>query len=46
MPKKPEAKHGPKPDVLKIDGDWQEAVRRSFQAKKPAGGWPKAGEGK
>ena len=32
---------GPKPDVLKIDGDWQDAVEKSFQNKKPAGGWPK-----
>jgi hypothetical protein len=31
-------------DVLKIDGNWQDAVRRSFQAKKLAGGWPKAGK--
>jgi len=32
---------GPKPDVLKIDGNWQDAVKKSFQKKKPAGGWPK-----
>jgi hypothetical protein len=32
---------GPKPDVLTIDGDWQEAIKKSFQKKKPAGGWPK-----
>jgi len=31
-------------DVLKVDGNLQDAVRRSFQAKKPAGGWPKAGK--
>jgi hypothetical protein len=43
-PKKPKAKTGPKAEVLKIDGNWQDAVRRSFQAKKPAGGWPKAGK--
>jgi hypothetical protein len=43
-PKKPKAKTGPKAEVLKIDGNWKDAVRRSFQAKKPAGGWPKAGK--
>jgi hypothetical protein len=43
-PKKAKAKRGPKADVLKIDGDWKDAVRRSFGAKKPAGGWPKAGK--
>ena len=43
MPKKPapkkpkKAKPGPKADVLKIDGNWQDGVRRSFGAKKPAG---------
>jgi hypothetical protein len=36
------AKRGPKPDVLKIEGDWQEAMKRSLQKKKPAEGWPKA----
>jgi hypothetical protein len=32
---------GPKPEVLKIDGDWQDAVRTSLSKKKPAEGWPK-----
>jgi hypothetical protein len=35
------AKRGPKPDVLKIEGDWQEAMKRSLQKKKPPEGWPK-----
>jgi hypothetical protein len=34
-------KPGPKPQILKIHGDWQEAVKRSFQKKRPATGWPK-----
>jgi hypothetical protein len=38
------SKPGPKPETLKIDGNWQDAVRRSFQVKKPKGGWPKAGK--
>lgn len=34
-------KRGPKPDLYKIDGNWEDAVKKSFQKKKPAGGWPK-----
>jgi hypothetical protein len=43
-PKKPakkKAKPGPKAEVLKLEGDWRENIRKSFQAKKPATGWPK-----
>ena len=32
---------GPKPDTLKIEGDWEGAVKKSLQKKKPPGGWPK-----
>ncbi len=32
---------GPPPDTLKLDGEWQDAVRKSLQKKKPAAGWPK-----
>ncbi len=32
---------GPKPDMLKIDQDWQGAVKKSLQKGKPAEGWPK-----
>jgi hypothetical protein len=35
------AKTGPKPEVLKLEGDWRENIRKSFQAVKPAKGWPK-----
>jgi hypothetical protein len=31
---------GPKPVYLKIEGDWQEAVKKAIQKKKPAEGWP------
>jgi hypothetical protein len=34
-------KHGPEPERLKITGDWEAAVAKSMQAKKPEGGWPK-----
>jgi hypothetical protein len=32
---------GPHPEVLKIEGDWQDAVKTSLTKKKPAKGWPK-----
>jgi len=32
---------GPKPERLKIKGDWEKAVTRSFKKKRPPGGWPK-----
>jgi hypothetical protein len=32
---------GPKPELLKIDCDWEEAVKQSLDKKKPAEGWPK-----
>ena len=39
--KTPEIQRGPKPDLLKIDGDWKDAVKKSLAKKKPAVGWPK-----
>lgn len=39
-PKKSAATPGPKPDVLKIEGKWQDAVKKSFAKKKPNEGWP------
>jgi hypothetical protein len=32
---------GPKAKLLKIDGDWEEAIKKSLKKKKPAKGWPK-----
>ncbi len=37
----PKATPGPKPDTLKIKGNWKNAVKQSLQKKKPAEGWPK-----
>lgn len=34
-------KRGPKADLLKIDGDWKDAVKKSLEKKKPVTGWPK-----
>lgn len=36
MAKKP----GKEPERLKVEGDWQDAVRRSLGVKKPTEGWP------
>jgi hypothetical protein len=45
MPKNPKqsvkGKPGPKPQYLKIEGDWRDAVKRAVRKKKPAEGWPK-----
>ena len=38
--KKPGAKRGPKPDVLKLEGDWRELMKQSLEKKKPKDGWP------
>ena len=32
---------GPKPDQLKIDGNWEDAVKEALEKKRPKGGWPK-----
>ncbi len=34
-------KPGPVPETLKIEGNWQDAVKKSLGKKKPAQGWPK-----
>jgi len=39
--RKKKATPGPKPDLLKIKGDWEQAIVRSFKKKKPVNGWPK-----
>jgi hypothetical protein len=38
---RPSAKPGPKPDVLKIHGNWQAAMKKSLKKRKPPEGWPK-----
>jgi hypothetical protein len=37
---RPKATPGPKPEVLKLRGRWQDAVRQSLTKKKPPEGWP------
>ena len=38
---KGKAKTGPKPQVLKLEGNWEDAVTKALRKKKPPGGWPK-----
>jgi hypothetical protein len=38
---RPASNPGPKPDVLKLKGKWQDAVKQSLLKKKPVEGWPK-----
>ena len=33
-------KRGPKPDKLKINGDWEKALQKAVKKKKPEDGWP------
>jgi hypothetical protein len=32
---------GPKPETLKLEGNWRDAVKKSLSKKKSAKGWPK-----
>ena len=39
-------KRGPKPDALTIEGEWETAVRRALEKKRPKKGWPRPKKGK
>ena len=39
MPNK--KKPGPEADTLKIEGDWEDAIKKALAKKRPATGWPK-----
>jgi hypothetical protein len=41
VPMRKASRRGPKPQMLKIEGNWEDAVTKSFRKKKPLGGWPK-----
>lgn len=34
-------KSGPKPDIVKIDGNWEDSVGKALKKKRPKEGWPK-----
>jgi hypothetical protein len=36
-----EKKRGPKPDILKIQGDWRVAMKKALEKKPPKKSWPK-----
>lgn len=38
IPNKPP---GPVPETVKIQGNWEDAVKKALTKKKPAEGWPK-----
>jgi hypothetical protein len=40
MARKRQEKPGPKPDRLKIEGDWREAMKKLVHKEKPTEGWP------
>ncbi len=44
MPKHKPKNPGPKPERLKLEGDWQQAAKKALKKKRPKGGWPKQGE--
>jgi len=35
-------KTGPKPDTLKIDGDWRSAIKKAIDKKPPKKSWSKS----
>lgn len=42
----PRTRHGSEPPVLKIEMPFEDAIKKSFQKARPAGGWPKFGSKK
>ena len=39
--KVPKTKPGPAPETLKLEGNWEDAMKTALAKKKPKGGWPK-----
>jgi hypothetical protein len=39
--KKPHKTPAPKPEVLKIEGNWKDAIKQALRKKHPDAGWPK-----
>jgi hypothetical protein len=44
QPKIPTMTRGPEPKRLKVDGKWEDAIKKSLEKKKPPDGWPKDAE--
>ena len=34
-------KRGPKPETVKIEGDWENAIDKALKKERPEDGWPK-----
>jgi len=45
-PEKPKRKTGPKPEVLKLKGDWEALIGKALSKPRPKKGWPKPKGGK
>jgi len=43
---KPKQKTGPKPETLKLKGDWEGLVGKALEKKRPGKGWKKRKGGK
>jgi hypothetical protein len=46
MSERTTTKPGPEPGRLKIEGDWEEAMKRALGKKRPPEGWPRPGKKK
>ena len=46
MAKESKDKPGPRPDHLKLDGDWEDSVKKALGKKRPKEGWPEPQDGK
>ncbi len=42
--KSKKGKRGPKPNRLKFDDNWENAVKKGIQKVKPKKGWPEKGK--
>lgn len=40
MNKPDKSKPGPEPERLEIEDEWESAVKKALEKKRPAGGWP------
>ena len=40
IPTGPRKTPGPKPDQLKLKGDWQDAAKKALKKERPPEGWP------
>lgn len=41
MAEKSPKRRGPPPDRLKIEDDWEEAIKKALRKERPKDGWPK-----